>query len=83
MSATTAALIQVFAGSVVTGVGVAYIVYVTGLADPIVTAVRHPLRTFEIIVAALILANLPAPRIKSYKGRHCDTFAIPVCRTAA
>lgn len=74
MNATTAALLQVSTGAVIAGVSLAFIAYVTGTDRLIVQAVTHPLRTFEIAFAAIILSTLPKPRKgtyrKHYKGRH-------------
>lgn len=64
-----AALFQALAAAVVAGVSVAWIGYAVGADRVIVAVVRHPLRSFEIVVAALILANLPAPKVK-HRPRH-------------
>lgn len=74
MSATTVALLQVSAGAVIAGVGMAYIAYSIGMDRVLVAAIRHPFRSFEIAIAAIVLSNLPKPRKgtyrKHYKGRH-------------
>lgn len=69
MTALQAALIQASAASVIVGVALVFLAYVTGL-DRIV---RHPLIAIETAIA-VPMSWLPKPRRKAYRrhyrGRH-------------
>lgn len=71
MSAFQTAILQVTAGAVLAGVGMVWIAYTVGADRMMYAAVRHPLRSFEMTVATVILSRLPKPRKRTYrKGRH-------------
>lgn len=72
-----AVALQVIAAGIVAGVGIAWVAYAIGVDRAVVRAIyvmvpvlRHPLQSFELAVAALILAKLPAPRVSRHRIRR-------------
>lgn len=63
-----AVIFQMVAAGTVAGVSLAFLAYAFGVDRAVILAVRHPLRTAEILIA-IPMSWLPVPH-HHYRGRH-------------
>lgn len=68
-----AVVFQVIVAGIVGGVCLAFLAYAFGVDRAVVFAIRHPLRTAELLIM-IVVSCLPAPRHR-YTGRHIGASA--------